>query len=156
MCFSRVVRVLSNLAFYKIYRVWHEKVGVLLPVLLCSSAGMMLFGSFIPQVIVKLVVMGVGYVIILFIRDPFNLYMQDVVLDNTAKEYHQTILTMLQFADKVMRASISLGFSLVLIKLPLISVIVIMFVVTVIEIFVSIRLYHLILQGKREKELQYV
>ena len=155
LCVSRVIRVLSNLAFYFIYGKYREKVGAFLPSLLCASIALMLFGSFIPQVIIKIVVMSLGYIIILFIRDPFKLYMQDVVLDNTAKEYHQTILTVLEFAVKTATAIMSLGFTLVLLKYPMLAVITIMLTVSVVEIALSIKLYRLIITAKNAKELAY-
>ena len=79
ICVTRVVRVISNVIFAKIYKKCQEKMGAILAGLLSISMASMVFGSFIPQVIVKILVMSFGYTIILFARDPFRLYMQDVV-----------------------------------------------------------------------------
>ena len=38
--------------------------------------------------VLKFVIMGLGYVMILFIRDPFKVYMQDIALKNADKNSH--------------------------------------------------------------------
>jgi hypothetical protein len=86
VCVSRIIRVISNVIFEKLYKKYLNKIGIALPVLLCTSIALLLFGSFIPQIIVKILVMAVGYTIILFIRDPFKLFIQDVIFANTPKE----------------------------------------------------------------------
>ena len=122
--------------------------GVVLPALLGTSIGLLLLGSFIPHIIVKILVMSVGYVIILFIRDPFRLYMQDVIFANTPKEQHQTLLTVLEFGVKIATAGIGLSFSAILLSYPMLVVIAIMFVIALMEIVLSIILYRSILIGK--------
>jgi len=80
ICVSRIIRVFSNVLFATLYEKYQKKMGVALPVLLCFAIGLMLFGSLIPLIAVKITVMSIGYIIILFARDPFRLYMQDTVL----------------------------------------------------------------------------
>lgn len=152
LCVSRVIRVLSNLAFTYIYRKYQAKVGIFLPALLCVSLGLLMLGSFIPVTGIKIVIMGLGYVIILFLRDPFRLYIQDVILENTAKEYHQTLLTVLEFSVKIGTAVMSLGFTLVLLKYPMVVVMAIMLAVALIEVLLSVKLYKLVLIAKQAKK----
>lgn len=151
ICISRIVRVFSNVAFAYIYRRIKDKVGVFMHVLLCVSITLVLFGSFMPHVLSKIILMGIGFTIILFVRDPFKLYIQDVVLEQTAKEHHQTILTLLAFAMKVGTATISLAFTLVLLKYPLFTVMAILLVLAIIELLLSIMLYKEIVVAKRLK-----
>ena len=148
LCVSRVIRVISNIVFEKLYKKYLHKMGVVLPALLGMSIGLLLLGSFIPHIIVKILVMSVGYVIILFIRDPFRLYMQDVIFANTPKEQHQTLLTVLEFGVKIATAGIGLSFSAILLSYPMLVVIAIMFVIALMEIVLSIILYRSILIGK--------
>lgn len=148
VCFSRIVRVVSNLIFAKLYKKYTEKVGVALPILLALSIGLMLFGSFIPEVIVKILVMGIGYTVILFIRDPFKLYIQDVVFVSTLKEQHQTLITILEFGVKIATAGTGLAFSAILLAYPLLVILAIMLVIAVIEIILGIMLYGAILKGR--------
>ena len=113
--------------------------------MLSCSIAFMLFGSLIPQVVIKIIVMGIGYTIILFARDPFKLYMQDVIFENTPKEQHQTLLTMLEFGVKSTTAGIGLGFSAILINYPMIIVMALMLAISTIDIVLSIKLYKMVL-----------
>lgn len=144
VCVSRVVRVFSNVLFAKLYEKYKTKTGVALPVLLCSAIGLLLFGSMVPSVFLKIVVMGFGYIIILFARDPFRLYIQDVVLENTPAEQHQTLLTIMVLVVKLGTAGMGIGFSAVLLKFPMITVMAILFAISVIEILLSLKLYRMI------------
>lgn len=148
LVFSRIVRVLSNLVFPKVYRKLKATVGILLPVLLFSSVALMLFGSLIPWILPKILVMSFGYIIILFIRDPFRLYIQDVVLARTAREHHQTLLTTMEFAVKVGTAATSLCFTLVLLEHTMLEVMGIMLGIGLIEVLLSVRLYRMITAAK--------
>jgi len=139
---SRIIRVLSNLLFAKLYARYQMKMGVVLAVLLASAIGFILFGSLMPEIITKIIVMAVGYTIILFARDPFRLYIQDVLFMKTPKESHQTLLTMLAFGVKIGTAGTGLAFAAILLKYPMIVVISIIFAVAIIETILSIILYN--------------
>ena len=141
VCVSRIIRVLSNIVFERLYKKYQNKMGMVLPSMLCVSMGLLLFGSMIPAAVAKIVVMGVGYTVILFIRDPFKLYMQDVLFAHTPKEQHQTILTLMEFGVKVATAGIGLAFSAILLSYPLAVIIAIMLAITVIQIILSVILY---------------
>ncbi len=148
---SRVIRVFSNMIFAKIYEKYQAKMGFALPALLAISVALLLFGSFVPQIIVKILLMGFGYTIILFARDPFNLYMQDVVFENTPKEQHKTLLTILNFGTKLGIVGMGLVFSAILVSYPMLLVMAILLSITVIEIFLSVILYRAVLLGKKQK-----
>lgn len=152
ICVSRIIRVISNVVFEKLYKKYLDKMGIALPVLLGTAIGLILFGSFIPQIIVKILVMAMGYTIILFIRDPFKLYIQDVVFANAPKEQHQTLLTVLEFGVKIATAGIGLTFSAILLRYPMLVIIAIMLAISFIEIVLSIILYRSILIGKEVKQ----
>ena len=154
VCVSRIIRVISNVIFTKLYYKYRGKLGIVLHIMLSSAIAFMLFGSFIPQVIVKIIVMGTGYTIILFARDPFKLYMQDVMLENTPKEQHQTLLTMLEFGVKLTTAGMGLGFSAILISYPMIVIMALMLAVSLFDIVLSIKLYRMVLVEKQNREIQ--
>jgi predicted MFS family arabinose efflux permease len=144
LCVSRIVRVISNLLFPRFYRRYKEKMSVILPSFLCSSIALMLFGSMIPWVSLKILVMAIGYVIILFIRDPFRLVIQDVVLNRTDREHHQTLLTIMEFAVKIGTAATSFCFTLVLLEHTMMEVMSITLIIVIIEVLLSIRLYRML------------
>lgn len=152
LCVSRIVRVISNVVFNKIHSKYQEKVGVILPVLLSVSIILMILGFFIKSsVVLKFTIMSLGYVIILFIRDPFKVYMQDLALRNVQKGDQQTLLTTMELSRKVSRAIMSLSFTMILVNNPMIAVITILFILSIIEVLISIKLYKLILN---EREIE--
>ena len=152
LCVSRIVRVVSNIAFNRIHSKYKEKVGVILPILLSISIVLMIMGSFIRNsIMLKFGIMSLGYIIILFIRDPFKVYMQDLALRKVGKEGQQSLLTTMELSRKIGRAIMSLSFTMILVNNPMITVIAILFVLSIIEILVSIKLYKLVINGKEVK-----
>ena len=105
--------------------------GIALPFMLALAIGLILLGSFVPEIIAKILIMSLGYSIILFIRDPFSLYIQDMIFDRTPKEQHQTLLTLLSFGTRLATAGLGLGFSAILLKWPLAVVMAIMLIIAV-------------------------
>ncbi len=150
ICASRIIRVFSNVVFAKLYEKYKGKMSVALPVLLATSIGCVLFGACIPVLILKILVMAVGYVIILFARDPFKLCIQDILFENTPREQHQTLLVILEFGVRLARAGTSLGFSALLVHYPLALEIAILLVISIIEIILSIQLYKAVLVEKNK------
>ncbi len=145
LCISRIVRVISNILFNKIYIKYKNKVGVILSFILSLSLCLMLGGYFISfSIILKILVMSLGYIIILFIRDPFKVYMQDLALKKAEKEQQQSLLTTLELSRKIVRAIISLSFTVILVNNPMIIVITILIILSIVEIFISLKLYKMI------------
>lgn len=152
VCVSRIIRVISNVIFEKLYKKYSDIMGVALSILLGTSISLILFGSFIPQVIVKILVMGAGYTSILFIRDPFRLYIQDVIFLRTPKEQHQTLLTVLEFGVKIATAGIGLSFSAILLSYSMLVIMAIMLAISLIEITLVFVIYKKISSEKAQNE----
>lgn len=149
LCFSRIVRVISNISFNKIHKKYKDKVGFLLPFLLSLSLCLMIVGYLVSfSIILKFLVMSLGYVIILFISDPFKVYMQDLALKKAEKEQQQSLLTTLDLSRKIVRAIISLSFTAILVNNPMIIVIIILIVLSIVEIIISLYL-HKIIRGDK-------
>lgn len=153
LCLSRIVRVLSNIKFDKIHKKFGEKVGIILSIALSISLVLMIIGYNIYNMpVIKFGIMSLGYIIILFVRDPFKVYIQDVALRNADKNSQQTLLTAMELSRKIVRTIISLSFTAILLKCPMILVISILVVLSIIEIFVSLYLYKMIINKNEEKE----
>ena len=145
ICVSRIVRVISNLGFNKIHKKCDNKVSYILPFLLFLSLCLMVGGYFISySVILKFLIMGLGYIIILFVRDPFRVYMQDLALKKSEKIQQQSLLTVLDLSRKIVNAIISLIFTVILIDNAMAVVMVILIILSVVEIFISLYLYRLV------------
>lgn len=76
------------------------------------------------------------------------------MLLKTPIEQHETLLTVLEFGVKIVAAGIGLSFFAILTGYPLIVVISIMFVMSIIEIMLSLKLYREILIGKEKLKKQ--
>ena len=57
----------------------------------------------------------------------------------------------MELSRKIGRAIMSLSFTMILVNNPMITVIAILFVLSIIEILVSIKLYKLVINGKEVK-----
>lgn len=153
LCISRIVRVLANIMFNKIYKKLKDKVGIILPILLCISLICMITGYFIDNSIMfKFIIMGLGYIIILFVRDPYKVYGQDLALNNTDKESQSELITILELSRKIVRTIISFSFTWVLIDHPMILVISISVILAFVEIAICIRLYRLVMTSAKKEE----
>ena len=145
LCISRIVRVISNILFHKITKKYRDKVGFLLPILLFASILFMIIGYLISfSIVFKIILMAFGYSIILFIRDPFKVYIQDLILRKTEKEQHQSLLTILDLSRKIVRTIMSLIFTVILTNNPMILVMIILIVLSFLEIIISLHLYKIL------------
>lgn len=145
LCVSRIVRVISNISFNKIHNKCNDKIGFLLPILLLLSLCLIGCGYFITSSVkLKIIIMSLGYIIILFVRDPFKVYIQDLVLRKSKNHHQQSLLTTLDLSRKIVRLIVSLSFTIILINNPMIIIIIILIILVVIEIIISLYLYKLL------------
>ena len=70
IAFSRVARVLSDLSFNKIYDKIKNKFIIVLNIVFILALAFIICGSFISQVNIAMIVMGFGFCMILWARDP--------------------------------------------------------------------------------------
>ena len=70
--------------------------------------------------------------------------MQDLALKKAEKEQQQSLLTTLELSRKIVRAIISLSFTVILVNNPMIIVITILIILSIVEIFISLKLYKMI------------
>jgi len=147
---SRIVRVFSNLVFVRIYKTMKYKVGTLLSLLLIVSFFLFVVGSFAPSYYLKTAIMGIGYLVLLFIRDPFRIYTQDVILNHAEKENHQSLIATLEFSVMFGSATMGLCFSLILLKFPMLAVIGTMLVLAICQLILCMRLYRIICFSKEK------
>ena len=81
---SRVARILGNLVFKKVYVKYKDKVSLLLSTITMIAFVIILIGScFNFAILIKFILMTIGFDLILAIRDPFEAYSTDLLLKNT-------------------------------------------------------------------------
>ena len=84
------------------------------------------------------------FCIILAIRDPFRLYTNDTILKLAKPEEKQEAISYVQFARKLGTTSCSLLSSALLLKLEIIDVIIVVGFLSIIEVFIGMRLYSML------------
>lgn len=142
---SRIVRILSNVLFGRVSKKIKEDTTIILPMFLCISIIFVIIGFNVTNSLaLKFTLMAIGYLIILGVRDPFKIYMNNLLLENSRKEDQQTILTYMEISRKIVRAILSLVISIMLIDLEMIYVVLLLAIISIVEVFVGIKLYSLV------------
>ena len=141
---SRISRVLSNIGFYKIYDKVKDKIGYYLPILCGAAFLIVIIGSFIPKLLIKFVLMSIGFCIILGIRDVFSTYIQDLLLKKAKPAEQQASISYLGLSRKIGETSISFIFSLMLLKVDLFYIIVSLVILSLISFMINFKLYKMV------------
>lgn len=148
---SRIMRIISNIAFGKIYCKLKDKTGLVLITMLGLAFVFFSIGFYInTALIIKFTIMAIGFFIILAVRDPIKLCFQDLVLKHTETNKQQAALTWLHFSRKLGSCSLGLIVSAVLLKLEMIYVIIGMAVIGIIEILLMIKFFSTLKEVKEE------
>lgn len=133
---SRIIRIISNISFNKIYYKFKEKLVYLIPISLLISFVLLLFSHYyIYNLILKFFVMGLAYGIILYVIDSFGAVIQDILLKNSNVEHRQQILTYLSFSYNLFKTIFGLVISLILLNHSLSYVLLFLIVLVLVGIF---------------------
>ncbi len=142
---SRLARLFANLIFEKVYNKFLKRFHMFIAVMLVLAFVLVVCGHFIVEpLILKFMIMAAGFCIILMVRDPFRIFMQDLVLSNTKRSEQQVVFVYMEFGRKIGTAGISILITATLTKLSLIYVIVLILTLAVAHCFVARNLYKLI------------
>ena len=134
ICISRIVRIASNIVSYRLYRrlkraIYPVLMGALLLALLLST-----FGSFVTVKALQVVIMILGYIIILFLRDPYKVFMYDLALTKCNEEEQKSMVVYLQLSYKIFYAVFLLGVTALIKIRPMISMMILLIIVTSIAV----------------------
>lgn len=141
---SRIARLLNSIIFGKVYPKLKSKSMVILSTMLLGAFIFIVLGYICPNTFLKFLLMTIGFCLILSVRDPYRLYIQDIVLKLTNPEEHQVVISYTQFARKLGTTICSLFISAILLKWPLIYVIIAVSILATIEIIITLKLYKMI------------
>lgn len=141
---SRLVRLISNLTFIKVYDKTKEKFILLLENLLFFSYVCFVIGGCIKNSIIGVLIMSIGFLIFLGLRDPIENYLTTVLMKNTNKDEQQQAIIYFQFARKIVTFLLSLIVTLILLKLEMIFVYIILTIVVSIYVPIILKLYKLL------------
>ena len=113
---SRIVRVVANYFFITIYEKYKSKILSIIGYSLLISFILILIGNFIPFKIFGIILMSIGFCLFLAIRDPFDNYIKELLLNNTKQEDHEIMINKLNFTRKLGKLIISSLITLILLK----------------------------------------
>ena len=113
---SKIVRVLANYFFLTIYEKYKSKVLSIIGYSLLISFTLILIGNFLPFKMFGIILMSIGFCVFLAIRDPFDNYIKELLLDNTNPSDHEVMMNKLNFARKVGKLIVSSLITLILLK----------------------------------------
>ena len=138
---SRIVRLIGNVIFGKLYKRIKDKMSVILTICLALSFLLLITGHFIESNFAcKVTIMSLGFFLILAIRDSFQTYIEDVALSISNKQEQQTIIIKIEVYRRLGTLLLSTIFTLILLKDELIVIEMILLILSVIEIYINKRL----------------
>lgn len=150
---SRIARIIGNFVFDKIYNKLKDKLGVILSILLVISFSLIILGYFIyKMLLLKFLLMSIGFFLILGIRDPFRNYIQDLILRVVAKNKQETAIYYLEVIRKMVNAFLKIIVTMLLAKIALIYIIFLLLIISTIELCMAIKLYKIILEKEVMQE----
>lgn len=106
---ARMVRIVSC----TIYKKTHEKIGKnivpIMYIILFTAMALIVIGAIASDnFIIQVTLISIGYCLLLACRDPYIIFEEYTLLENTPKEYGQQILTYMSFFRKI--AALFIGF----------------------------------------------
>ena len=144
IAFSRVSRVISDLLFNKIYNKLKNKFIILLNVILILALSFILAGSFVYSKTVAMIIMGLGFCMILWARDPIMNFLKNALLDNCSKENQQTVMLKFNLSRRIVRCILATLVSLILLKVDVFYIMILFLVLALIYLNIILKLYKML------------
>lgn len=138
---SRMVRMITSILFERFVRFWGERVLLILSTIALFIPLIMLVSYYLPIPIMwKVIAIATGFFITLGIREPFNIYMQDLTLKQCELEEQTKAVFNLVFVRKIGGTITGLAITLLLLKLPFIIIFYFILAIYIINLLCDIRI----------------
>lgn len=111
---SRIIRLISNSVFLKVYDKLKDKIIYLIGFSLIFAFVLLLLGNIIGKGMIGIIIMGIGFMIFLAIRDPFENYMRTILLENCAEKFHDISIVYIALSRKIGNLILSGAISVIL------------------------------------------
>ena len=144
IAFSRVSRVISDLVFNKIYNKLKNKFIILLNVILILAISFIIAVSFVYSKTVAMIIMGLGFCMILWARDPIMNFLKNALLDNCSKETQQTAMLKFNLSRRIVRCILATLVSLILLKVDVFYIMILFLVLALIYLNIILKLYKML------------
>lgn len=145
---SRIARIFGNLMFQKVYSKYKDKANLMLPVMAITAFACILLGKYFDSnILIKFILMTIGFDMILAARDPIEIYTSNLLLKNTEEQHQQKAISYLQLSRRIVETTLSLLFSMMLTEIDLIYVIICLLIFAMISLIVNSKLYRMVKQN---------
>ena len=141
IAFSRISRVMSNLLFNKIHHMLKSKLIILLNILLLCSIAFMVSGFIIPYNNIGVIIMGIGFFILLFVRDPIGIFTKLELFNNCEMKDQEEVIHKYNLCRKIVRCFLATSASLLLLKVNMLYLMIILFMLCLIYLCLTIKLF---------------
>lgn len=148
---SRITRVIVNYSFINIYNKYENRVLSIIGYALILSFSLIILGSFITPKIVGIVLMSIGFCMFLGIKDPFENYIKDLLLNNTNPVDHEVVINKLNYVRKIGRLVVSSLITLILLKDSLFYVMVFLLGLSCFSLVIVYEIYKILKKKKYSK-----
>lgn len=138
---SRIARVLSNYIFPRVYTKLNHRLLIVIEGILIFSISSMIIGNFLPNLMMKVIVMAIGFSFFLMLRDPLECYIRTEILNNCVKEKQQDALSYMILVRKIGNFTFSSIASLLLLKINIVWIMVFLLLVAVLNIIIVKKAY---------------
>ena len=147
---SRISRLISNIVFGKIYDKFKKKTLYIIYFGLVTSVLLFIVGKLFFTSMYSSIMMAVGFIILLALRDPTENLLSNILLKNTKKEDQERAILYYQFMRRLVVFMLSLLATIVLLKYELIHLYVVFFILILLYIFMVIKLLSLLNTQNKE------
>lgn len=141
---SRISRVISNILFTKLYKKIKYNLAIILNVLLFLSIFIMIVGSIVSSYMIGIVVIGIGFCLLLGIRDIIMNFYKNELLDNCIKEEQEKAILNFNLTLNIVKCLLAILVSIILLKFDMIYVIITLLIFVIIYTFPIMKLYSLL------------
>ena len=141
---SRISRLILNITFKKIYDKFKNKTLYIIYFGLVISILLFIVGKLFFTSIYSSIMMAVGFIILLALRDPAENLLSNILLKNTKKEDEEKAILYFQFMRRLVVFMLSLLATIVLLKYELIHLYLVFFILILLYIFMVIKLLSLL------------
>ena len=120
MFLSRIIRIIGNYYFPKVYKKTGGKTGLFLSLMIIISCLFILAGALInADFYVKAVICTIGFSVIPFLRDPIKIFCQKTVFERFDEKYQKDIFAFMAMGKSLIKfvLSLAVSFSLMYISL---------------------------------------
>lgn len=141
---SRVSRLIINIVFGKIYDKFKNKTLYIIYFGLLFSVLFFIIGKILFTSMYGSIIMAVGFIILLALRDPTENLLSNILLKNANKEAKEKAILYFQFMRRLIVFMLSLLATMILVRYELIQLYIIFLILILLYIFIVLKLVSLL------------